>query len=121
MFCPQCGTSQSEELKFCKQCGANLHAVRQVVNTKDSVEKFDWSKTWVTEIFLTEAEKKRRANQLDLLAGITPEIKRLKEIKAGVMTSSVGVGVMIFLFVMSQGLIVAGMLPHIAAEVFRCV
>jgi len=23
MFCPQCGTSQGDELKFCKSCGAN--------------------------------------------------------------------------------------------------
>ncbi len=108
MFCPQCGVSQSEELKFCKQCGANLHAVRQVVNTKDA-GKFDWSKTWVADMFLSQAEQKRRAEELERQAGITPEIKRLREIKAGVMTSSVGLGVMIFLYVMSQGLIAAGM------------
>lgn len=121
MYCPQCGINQSDELKFCKQCGANLLAVRQVVNTKDDVSKFDWSKSWVTEMFLSDAEKKRRAEELDRRAGITPEVKRLREIKAGVMTSSVGLGVMIFLYVMSQGLIAAGMLPHIAVEIIRCV
>ena len=121
MFCPQCGTNQNEELKFCKQCGANLHAVRQVVNTRENSEKFDWSKSWVTEIFLSEAEKKRREHELDLKSGLTPEIKRIKEIKSGVITSFVGISVMIFLYVMSQGLIAAGMLPHIAVEIIRCV
>jgi len=37
--------------------------------------------------------------------GITPEVKRYTEIKAGVITSSVGVGVSIFLFVFMQGLV----------------
>jgi len=121
MFCPQCGTSQSEELKFCKQCGANLHAVRQVVNTKDAGEKFDWSRTWVAEMFMSQAEQKRRAQEIERQAGITPEVKRLKEIRAGVILSSVGLGVMIFLYVMTQGLIAAGILPHVAAEIVRCV
>jgi len=39
MFCPQCGIRQSEELKFCKSCGANLYAVRQVVTTRETGEK----------------------------------------------------------------------------------
>src|SRR5450432_1586575 len=60
MFCPRCGTSQSEELKFCKSCGANLSAVRQVVDGREAAEKFDWNKTWVTEMFLSAAEKKAR-------------------------------------------------------------
>src|SRR5258708_7538386 len=119
MFCPQCGTSQNEELKFCKKCGANLHAVRQVVNTKEGSDKFDWSKTWVADMFLSQTEQKRRAEEMERQAGITPEIKRLKEIKAGVMTGSVGAGVMIFLYVMSQGLIAAGILPHVGVEIIR--
>ena len=39
MFCPQCGTNQSDELKFCKSCGANLSAVRQAVTTHETPEK----------------------------------------------------------------------------------
>jgi uncharacterized membrane protein YvbJ len=27
MFCPQCGANQSDDLKFCNLCGANLQAV----------------------------------------------------------------------------------------------
>src|SRR5215210_7036408 len=62
MFCPQCGARQtSDELRFCKACGANLHAVRQVLTAREAGEGFDWSKTWVAEMFLSEEERKRRA------------------------------------------------------------
>ena len=89
MFCPQCGINQTEELKFCNLCGANLHAVRQAVATRETDDKFDWSKTWVAEMFLSEAERKRRLqeqksieHELESQRGITPEVKRYNEIKA---------------------------------------
>jgi hypothetical protein len=110
MFCPQCGTNQSDELKFCKSCGANLYAVRQVVATRDIDQKFDWSKTWVAEMFLSEAERNRRK-------GITPEEQRSKEVKAGVITASVGIGVAIFLYVFFQGVILSGNVAPDAVEI----
>lgn len=105
MFCPQCGLTQNDDIKFCKACGGNLAAVRQAVALRDLPEKFDWSKTWVAEMFLSEGERERRKEQLELQRGITPEIKREKEFKAGIITSSVGIGVAIFLYVIMQGVI----------------
>jgi hypothetical protein len=112
MFCPQCGANQSDDLKFCNLCGANLHAVRQVVATREAGEKFDWSKTWVAEMFLSEGERKRREQELERLRGVTPEVKRYNEIKAGVITSCVGIGVMIFLGIISEGIIESGQIAH---------
>src|SRR6185295_7861122 len=117
MFCPQCGSNQSNEVKFCKVCGANLQAVRQVVATRETNEKFDWSKTWVAEMFLSEGERKRREEALEQQRGITPEIKRYNEIKAGVITSCVGISVMIVLYVLMQGIILGGKVPQDAAEI----
>jgi hypothetical protein len=117
MFCPQCGSNQGDELKFCKLCGANLYAVRQVVATRQTTEKFDWSKSWVTEMFLSEGERKRRAEELEHRRGITPEVKRYKEIKAGVITSSIGVALMIFLSVFMPGLIASGHIPPDVAAI----
>jgi hypothetical protein len=62
MFCPGCGLQISDDLKFCRQCGANLRGV-------------------------TAEEKRLKAEE-----------KRFNEIKGGVITSLVGVGVMIFLY-----------------------
>jgi hypothetical protein len=117
MFCPRCGSSQNEDLKFCKACGANLYAVRQVVDSRETTEKFDWSKTWVAEMFQSEAEKKRRAAELERLRGITPEVKRYNEIKAGVITSSVGFALMIVLSVLMQGIILSGKVPADTAAI----
>ena len=119
MFCPQCGANQSEELKFCKLCGANLQAVRNVVATREMPgDKFDWSKTWVAEMFLSEAERKRREQEHQILEqelegrrGITPEIKRYNEIKAGVITAAAGIGVAVFLYFLMQGIIMSGQNP----------
>jgi hypothetical protein len=110
MFCPQCGINQTEELKFCKSCGANLHAVRQAVTTRETGEKFDGSKTWTAEI--EDAQKKRRRKR-----GQTAEEKRYDEIKAGVITSCIGIGVMIFLFILMQGIILSGQNPPGDAEI----
>jgi hypothetical protein len=111
MFCPQCGSTKNDELKFCKSCGVNLDAVRQLTAVRDPSEKFDWSRTWVAEMFLSESERKRRKEQIERERGITPEIKRYTEIKAGVITSSVGVGLMIFLYALMQGIILSGHQP----------
>ncbi len=101
MFCPQCGNKQGEELKFCNLCGANLFAVRQVVSAREADEKFDWSKTWVAEMMLSEAErKKRRAEEHSK----TPELRRYNEIKGGVITAFVGVALMVFLFIMGTAI-----------------
>ena len=121
MFCPQCGNKQSDELKFCNLCGANLFAVRQVVSTREADEKFDWSKTWVAEMFMSEAERKRRNAELESRRGVTPEIKRYNEIKAGVITSFVGVGVMVFLQVIGMAIYRSGQNPPADAEIIRSI
>jgi hypothetical protein len=108
MFCPQCGVTQSDELKFCKSCGVNLDAVRQAAAMRGTGDKFDWSRTWVAEMFLSESERKRRNEQIERERGITPAMKRYTEIKAGVITSSIGVAVMIVLYVLMQGIILSG-------------
>lgn len=45
---------------------------------------------------------------MERLRGITPEVKRYNEIKAGVIVASVGLGVMIFLYIFMQGIILSG-------------
>ncbi|MBC8031044.1 MAG: zinc ribbon domain-containing protein [Pyrinomonadaceae bacterium] len=118
MFCPRCSSKQSDEVKFCTMCGANLHAVRQVVDTQEPAEKFDWSDTWVADIFLSGQAQKRRKEEMERRLGITPEIKRYREIKAGVIVSSLGIALSIFLYVLMQG-IVANVSPDEAEILSR--
>ncbi|HEX8285223.1 MAG TPA: hypothetical protein VF588_17840 [Pyrinomonadaceae bacterium] len=121
MFCPQCGNKQSDELKFCNLCGANLYAVRQVVATREAGDKFDWNKTWVAEMMLSEAERKKRQADLEQKRGLTPEIKRYNEIKAGVIVSFVGLGVTLFLYVIGMAIYRGGQNPPADAELLRSI
>jgi hypothetical protein len=99
-------------MKFCKTCGANLQAVRLAASAPaGALDKFDWSKTWVAEMFLSEAERKRRNEELERARGITPEVKRYNEIKGGVITACVGIGLMVFLKVFMEGVILSGQNP----------
>jgi hypothetical protein len=105
MLCPRCGSNQSDEVRFCTSCGGNLHALREALESRDAGKKFDWSDTWVAEMFMSGEAAKRLRFEKERQAGITPTMKRYNEIKAGVITSSVGVGIAIFLFVFMQGLL----------------
>jgi hypothetical protein len=88
MFCPGCGIQVSDDLKFCRKCGANLHGAREGMTSSSTEEKLEWNKTWSE--FLPE-EARKRLNP-------TPEEKRLTEIKEGVLTIFTGFGAMIFLY-----------------------
>ena len=89
MFCPGCSIQVTDDTKFCKNCGANLRGVREAMTMRG--DQFDWSKTWVAEMFMSTDERERRR-------GITAEHKRNNEIKAGVITTLAGLGAMIFLY-----------------------
>ncbi|HET6974696.1 MAG TPA: hypothetical protein VFI24_00120 [Pyrinomonadaceae bacterium] len=96
MICPRCASNQSDDIKFCTFCGANLQAVREAVEAPE--KKFDWGNTWVAEMFMSGQAHEMRKLEMERRLGITPEVKRYNEVKAGVITSSVGVGVSIFLY-----------------------
>jgi hypothetical protein len=102
MICPRCASNQGDDIKFCTSCGANLQAVRDVLQPPDPAGKFNWNNTWVAEMFMSGQANELRKREMERRLGITPEIKRYNEIKAGVIVSSVGVAVSIFLlFLMS--------------------
>ena len=115
MLCPRCGTNQSDEMKFCKVCGANLEAVRQALTSPEAAKKFDWSDTWLAEMFRSGQAAELHKLEMERQLGITPEVKRYIVIKAGVITSSVGLGVAIFLYIFMQGLL--GNVTPQAAEI----
>lgn len=90
MYCPNCANQMTDDVKFCRSCGANLRSVKEALTGQNS-QTFDWNKTWVSEMMMSQEERERRK-------GKTPEIKRLEEIKAGVIVSSIGIAAMIFLY-----------------------
>ncbi len=90
MFCPNCGTETREPLKFCKQCGVNLRRVQGVMGKGGAGARTNSPVNWeqvAMEEYQEERERKKKK---------TPEEKRLNEVKGGVITASVGLGIMIF-------------------------
>jgi len=87
------------------------------VDAREPSEGFDWSKTWVAEMFMSPQELKRRKEEIERQRGITPEMKRYNEIKAGVITGTVGIGIAIFLYVFMQGIILSGNVTSNSAEI----
>jgi hypothetical protein len=111
MFCPQCGSTQSDDLNYCKACGANLHAVRSaLVKGTSPDEKLDWNRTWLAEAVMTRDEKDRRR-------GLTPEQKRRREIKAGVITLAAGVSLTVVLSVIMEAIVINGRISTLAADI----
>jgi hypothetical protein len=43
MICPRCASNQTDNVKFCTFCGANLEAVREVLAPRDPDKKFNWN------------------------------------------------------------------------------
>ena len=115
MICPRCASNQSDDIKFCTFCGANLQAVREALEVRESDKKPDWDNNWLSEMFKTGQLAEIRKLEMQRRLGLTPEVKRYNEIKAGVIASSVGIALAIFLFVFMQG--IAGNVPPDAARV----
>jgi len=116
MLCPRCALNQSDEIKFCTSCGANLQAVREALDAPE--KKFDWGNTWVAEMFMSGQAAEIRKREMERQLGITPEVKRYNEIKAGVIVSCVGIAVSIFLFFLMMG-VAANARPEDAAILTR--
>src|SRR5215510_9736777 len=104
MLCPRCASNQSDDIKFCTFCGANLQAVREAMDAPDSGKKFDWGNTWVAEMFMSGQAQEIRKREMERQLGITPEVKRYNGIKAGVICSCIGIAVSIFLYFLMLGI-----------------
>ena len=115
MFCPSCGLEEKQSNQFCRACGSNLNVVRTALERPDSITQSAVSAR--DEIGRAIAFKIRKAKSPDELATIaedvlpeiekfleSPEEKRLRRVRDGTITSSIGVGVvMMFLLMLSNG------------------
>ena len=115
MLCPRCSSKQNDDVKYCTSCGANLQAVRDVLADREPDKGFNWDESWLASMFRSGEITEQRKLEMERRMGLTPEVKRYNEIKAGVITSSVGIGLAIFLHIFMKG--IASSVDPQAAEI----
>lgn len=112
MFCPRCGSTQSDDLKFCKSCGTDLLPVRQVLSGKALTRKKQRPEMLPTEEERQQKQEERARQQI-----LNPLWRRYNEIKAGVITSCVGLGAAIVISMIMEGVIRSGNVGSGTAEI----
>jgi hypothetical protein len=112
MFCPSCGSEERQASQYCRACGTDLRPVRVSLERPDSVTAS--AVTAREEIGRAVAEKIREMEDSrdikrvaeDVLPQIEKflesyEEKRLRRVRAGVVTAAAGLGGAIFMALMS--------------------
>jgi hypothetical protein len=117
MYCPSCGTETGDQTKYCVKCGVNLRRVQVALGKGDAGGRDgnDWEPALLTDAHKARIEERR--TRRDEWRKKTPEEKRLNEMNAGVITSSVGFGLMVFLSLLFEA--VASTIDGPAANILR--
>lgn len=108
MFCPECGIEERQALQFCRACGTDLRRVRVAVETPDSITasaasaRDEIGRAVAAKIRETQSAHELKKVAEDVLPEIekfleSPEEKRMRRMRMGMILSSVGVGAAIAL------------------------
>ncbi|MEK6300767.1 MAG: hypothetical protein AABO41_08610 [Acidobacteriota bacterium] len=113
MFCPSCGSEERQVSQFCRACGVDLRAVRVTLEKPDAITASAVSAR--DEIGHAIADKIRELKTgkdlskvaEDVLPQIekfleSPQQRRLRGIREGIVTSAIGLGASVFFFLMSR-------------------
>lgn len=112
MYCPSCGSEERQLSQYCRACGTDLKVVRISLERPDSITasavsaREQISQALADRIRQTETAKDLERVAEDVLPQIekfleSPEEKRLRRVRAGVVLSSIGLGATILAFLMS--------------------
>ena len=103
MFCPTCGSEERQLIQYCRVCGTDLRVVRVGLRDPDAVTASPLSaRDHISRAVAEKIRETHSAKDLKKLAEEvlpemekfleTPEEKRLRRIRAGVIFSSIGFG-----------------------------
>lgn len=112
MYCPSCGSEERQLSQFCRACGTDLRVVRNSLENPDAVTQSAISAR--EHIGLAVADKIRQmssAKELERVAEDvlphfekfleSPEEKRLRRVRAGIVTAAIGLGATIVTLLMA--------------------
>lgn len=138
MFCPQCGTESSSDLKFCRACGANLKVIGKAVTLSEAIARSDsvpnkikdLVKSLKIEKVTEEVSRAMDKMNQELVRSSTeqpkklhwkrrektPEQRRERQLVKGIIKLFWGCGLSIFLYFLSHA-IVLKLPPEVIAKI----
>src|SRR5881296_467067 len=104
MYCPSCGSEERQASQFCRACGTDLRPVRVSLERPDSITasavsaREDIGRAVADRIRGVEDAYELKKVAEDVLPQIekfleSPEEKRMRRIRAGIITGATGLGV----------------------------
>lgn len=112
MYCPTCGSEERQLSQYCRACGTDLRVVRQGLERPDTITasavsaREQISRALADRIRQLETGKDLEHVAEDVLPQLekfleSPEEKRLRRLRAGVITALVGLAVSLAIFLAS--------------------
>jgi hypothetical protein len=121
MFCPQCATESTPDLKFCRSCGANLKVIGKAVTLSEAIARSDGIPAKLKDIFsnikiahVTEDVSRAldkmnreiaRSHEDPMRRQETAEQRRENHLTRGFVTMFSGIGLSTFLFFLGHNLV----------------
>ena len=113
MYCPTCGSEERQPSQYCRACGTDMRGVRLSLERPDSITasavsaREQISQAMAEKIRQMEPDDLKRVAE-DVLPQIekfleSPEEKRLRRVRAGVVVAATGIGAALLIFLMSIG------------------
>jgi len=113
MFCPECGIEERHSNQFCRACGTDLRGVRSAVESPDTITASAVSaRDEIGRAIAAKIRETRTAEELAVVAEeVLPEIekflespeeKRRRRIRLGMLLSSIGLGAAIGISLVSM-------------------
>src|SRR5512145_952935 len=112
MYCPSCGSEERQLSQFCRACGTDLRIVRNSLENPDAITQSAVSAR--EHIGMAVADKIRQMSSAKDLEKIgedvlphfekfleSPEERRLRRIRAGIITAAIGLGATIVTLLMA--------------------
>ena len=105
MYCPTCGSEERQLSQFCRACGTDLRSVRNTLERPDAVTASAVSaRDHISRAIADRIRETRSADELQkVVEEVLPEIekfvespqeKRLRRLRAGVIMAFIGLGAM---------------------------
>ena len=112
MYCPTCGSEERQISQYCRACGTDLGGVRRGLERPDTITasavsaREQISRAMADKIREMEGSRELKQVAEDVLPQIakfleSPEERRLRRVRAGVVTAAIGLGAALLIFLMS--------------------